>query len=129
MFWILKISIQIPYFVLTKRFQNPKLCQNKSLFGVKNNFQKKNGVLKRFSSLNFLPLKLLASFKCFENLTPISNALRKGASNPFVCVLNFFWEKHFSFKYRLKKRGFMKTYFSKLLQNALHIVEVFVFFS
>jgi hypothetical protein len=53
-----KIFIQIPYLVLIKGFQNPKLCQNKLLFEVKIAFKEK-GISKSFYSIqNSWPLQI-----------------------------------------------------------------------
>ena len=62
MFWISKIFIQIPYLALIKRFQNPKLYQNKPLFGVKTTF-KKGGIWKSFVPLTSLSSKILILFQ------------------------------------------------------------------
>jgi hypothetical protein len=65
-----KIFIQIPYLVLIKGFQNPKLCQNKLLFEVKM-ASKEKGILK--------------SFVPFKTLWPLPNVLK--ISVPFQNAL------------------------------------------
>jgi len=94
----------MPYLVLTKRFRNLKLCQNKPLFGVKTTFKRKSGVLRRFSSLNFLSSKLLGSFKCFEKPTPISKCFAKMLQTLCLCPL-IFLRKALSFQIAFSKKG------------------------
>ena len=85
---ISKIPVQIPYFVLTKKFQNPMICQNKLLFGVKTTL-KKGGFWKKFLPLTFSLSKLSACVKCFENLAPISKCHAKRCFKPlFVSLKN-----------------------------------------
>jgi hypothetical protein len=61
---------------------------------------KKIGFLKMF----LFHSKLLASFRYFQNLAPISkNALRKDTSKPFVCALQKF-----------EKSGFFKRRFPEM---------------
>lgn len=63
--------------------------------------------------------ELLACFKCFENLTPISKCFVKVISNPFcVCTSKIlrralFFKKHFP-----KVRSYKKNLFSSLLKKA-----------
>jgi len=86
MFWISKISIQIPYLVLIKSFQIPKICQNKPLFGVKTTFEKE--ILKKFSSLNsFYRQNSCPISNVLKTLLLFQNDLQKDTSNPSVCVI------------------------------------------
>ena len=120
----LKISIQKPNLVLIKRFENPKVLPKETLIYSKSNL--KMGNLKKFSSHNFLSSKLLAYFKCFESLAPISKCYLKRCFKPFLCVLENF-EKRSSFKWRFSKSGFMKTYFQSFFKMLCKLIKGFGF--
>jgi hypothetical protein len=75
----------------------------------KNGIQR-NGILKKFA-----PFKLLAYFKRFENLVPISKYFVKRCFKPFVCVFENF-EKSGLLQMAFSKNGFMKTWFQGLLK-------------
>jgi len=50
----------------------------------------KSGIQKKILPLTSSPSKLLAYFKCFENLAPISKCYAKRCFKPFICVLEKF---------------------------------------
>ena len=127
MFWISKIYIQIPYLVLIKRFQNPKLCQNKPLCGVKTTF-KKGGIWKSFVLITSLSSKLLAYSNCFENLAPISKCYLKRCFKPSLCVLENFEKSSFLSNNVFQKKKIYENPLSKLLQNALQMDKKFLVF-
>jgi hypothetical protein len=102
-----------------QKVSNLKFLRNKLLSWSKNGIQK-NGILK-----NFAPFKLLAYFKRFENLAPISKCFVKRYFKPFVCVFENF-EKSDLLQMAFSKNGFMKTWFQNLLKM-LYLQKVLVY--
>ena len=80
--WISKISVQLPYLVFKKEISKPKTLSKKNPFWK--NYFLKSGIQKKILPLTSSPSKLLAYFKCFENLAPISKCYLKSCFKPFV---------------------------------------------
>lgn len=73
------------------------------------------------------PSKLFASFKCFENLVPISKSFAKRYLEPFcLCSWRNFRKAVFS-KKTFSKNGFRKDLFPKLLQMLYELAKIFGF--
>jgi len=85
MIWISNISFWIPYSCFNKEYQNPKLCQNRPMLGVKTTF--KGGFWKSFLPLTSYHQNSWPISNVLKTLLLFQNDLRKNNSNPFVCVI------------------------------------------
>ena len=85
-------------------FKTLRALPKQTLAWSKNNFQKV-GFWKCFLPLIPSPSKLLAYFKCFENLAPISKCYAKRCFKPFICVLENFKKSSCLSKSVFQKKG------------------------